>query len=125
MSGLRVFGLQAFVHIPDKHHGKLAAKSLVCMPLATRGIDTLTASYTVLPNASLSHTALHSMRGTEPQTDMHVDIAVVVVGACAACNSHQRSAPKWPHCGQVSLIVDLLASGNMSANSMYSETRRE
>jgi|SRR6266702_2612547 len=112
MSGLCVFGLQAFLHIPDKHRGKLTAKSLVCMPLATRGIDTLTASYTVLPNTSLSHAASHSTRGAEPQTDMHVDIVVVIVGAHVACNSHQQSAPEWPHCGQVGLIVDLLASGN-------------
>jgi hypothetical protein len=30
VSSLRVFGARAFVHIPDKHHDKLGAKSLVC-----------------------------------------------------------------------------------------------
>jgi len=31
VSHLRVFGCKAFVHIPDKMHSKLSAKSLVCM----------------------------------------------------------------------------------------------
>jgi len=30
VSRLRVFGHKAFIHIPDKLHGKLSAKSLVC-----------------------------------------------------------------------------------------------
>src|ERR1700691_1587152 len=30
ISRLRVFGSRTFVHVPEKHRGKLAAKSLVC-----------------------------------------------------------------------------------------------
>ena len=30
VSRLHIFGSQAFVHIPNMHHDKLAAKSLVC-----------------------------------------------------------------------------------------------